>query len=61
MKKLTSLHQAMVKHLDDCIKTGDVSNWIIESRTVLLQKKSLPPFKPAEPNTRGTERLSTKN
>ena len=28
----------MVKHLDDCIKTGNVSNRMIESRTVLIQK-----------------------
>ena len=25
LKKITSLHQAMVTHVDDCIKTGDVS------------------------------------
>ena len=24
LKKITSFHQAMVKHLDDCIQTGDV-------------------------------------
>ena len=28
----------MVKHLDDCIQTGNVPNWMVESRTVLLQK-----------------------
>ena len=33
-----NLHQPMVKHLDDCIQTGDVHNWILESRTVLIQK-----------------------
>ena len=38
LKKFTSLHQAMVKHLDDCIQTGDVPNWIVESRKVLIQK-----------------------
>ena len=38
LKKFTSLHQAMVKHLDDCIKTGDFPNWMLESRTVLIQK-----------------------
>ena len=38
LKKVTSLRQAMVKHLDDCIKTGDVSNWMVEGRTVLIQK-----------------------
>ena len=31
LKKLTSPHQAMVKHLDDCIKTGDVPKWMVES------------------------------
>ena len=30
----TSIHQAMKKHLDHCIKTGDVPKW-----TVLIQKK----------------------
>ena len=38
LKKLTSLCQAMVKHLDDCIQAGYVSNWMVESRTVLMQK-----------------------
>ena len=33
--ELASLHQVMVKHLDDCIQTGDVPNWMVESRTVL--------------------------
>ena len=28
----------MVKYLGDCIKTGDVPNWIVESRTALIQK-----------------------
>ena len=28
----------MVKHLDVCIQTGDVCNWMVESRTVLIQK-----------------------
>ena len=38
LKKFTSYHQVMVKHLDDCIKTGNVSNWMVESQTVLIQK-----------------------
>ena len=38
LKKLASLHQAIVKHLDDCIKTGNVPSWMVESRTVLIQK-----------------------
>ena len=28
----------MVKHLDDCIQAGDVPNWAVESRAVLMQK-----------------------
>ena len=28
----------MVKHLDDRIQTGDVSNLMVESRIVLIQK-----------------------
>ena len=38
LKKFTFLHQVMVKHLNDCIKTGDVPNWMVESWTVLIQK-----------------------
>ena len=40
LKKFTFLYQAMVKHLDDCIKTGDVLNWMVESQTLLTQKDS---------------------
>ena len=28
----------MIKHLDDCIQTGDVPNWIVESQAVQIQK-----------------------
>ena len=28
----------MIKHLDDCIQTGDVPNWIVESHAVQIQK-----------------------
>ena len=38
LKKFTSLYQAMLKHLDDCTHTGDVPNWMVESRTFLVQK-----------------------
>ena len=38
MKKFTSPHQAKVKDLDECIQTGDVPNWMVESWTVLAQK-----------------------
>ena len=37
-KKITSLHQATAKHLDDCVQTGDVPNSLVESQTVLIQK-----------------------
>ena len=38
LKKFTSLHQVMVKHLDYCIKTWDVPNWMVKSWKVLIQK-----------------------
>ena len=38
LTKFTSLHQAMVKHLDDCIQTGDVPNRMPKSRTVFIRK-----------------------
>ena len=38
LKKFISLHQEMVKHLDNCIQTGDVPNWMVESCTVFIQK-----------------------
>ena len=38
LKKYTSFHQVMVEHLDYCIKTGDVPNWMVASWTVLIQK-----------------------
>ena len=28
----------MLKHLDDCIQKGNVPNWMVERRTVLIQK-----------------------
>ena len=28
----------MIKHLDDSIQTGDVPNWMVESRAALIQK-----------------------
>ena len=28
----------MVKHLDGCIQIGYIPNWMVESRTVLIQK-----------------------
>ena len=36
--KRNYFHQAMVKHLDDCIQTGDVPSWMVESWTLLIQK-----------------------
>ena len=38
LKKLTSLPQEMEKHRDDFIQRGDVPNWMVEYRTVLIQK-----------------------
>ena len=38
LKKFTSLDKTKVKYLDDCIKTADVPNWMVESRTVLIQE-----------------------
>ena len=38
LKKFTSFHQEIVKHLDDCIKTGDITNCMVEDWTVLIQK-----------------------
>ena len=40
LKNSTSLYQAVIKHLDDCVQTGDVPNWMVESRTVLIQKNA---------------------
>ena len=40
LKKFTFLHQAMVKHLDNCTETGDATKWMIESGTVLIQKEA---------------------
>ena len=38
LKKFTSLDKTIVKYLDDCIKTADVPNWMVESRTVLIHE-----------------------
>ena len=38
LKKFPSFQQAMVKHLDNCLETWDVPNWMIESCWVLIQK-----------------------
>ena len=38
LKKLTSSPQVMAKHRDNFIQRGGVPNWIVEYRTVLIQK-----------------------
>ena len=38
LKKFTCYYLIVVKHPDDCIKTGNVANWMVESQTVLIQK-----------------------
>ena len=38
LKKITSLHQAMVKGLDDFIQAGNVPSWMVKNQTVLIQK-----------------------
>ena len=39
LEKITSPHQAMLKHLNDCIQTRDVPKWMEESRTALIKKR----------------------
>ena len=38
LKKVTSLQQALVKHLDGCIQTEDVPKWMVESQAIFMQK-----------------------
>ena len=39
-KNMTALHHAMALGLDDCLKTGNVPDWMVKERTVLIQKDS---------------------
>ena len=40
LKNFTSLHKCLAKVLDDCITTGNVPDWMVEGRTILLMKDS---------------------
>ena len=37
-KKFTSLHPCLCKTLNSCLTTGNVPDWMVTSRTVLIQK-----------------------
>ena len=37
-KKLTSLHSVMVEALQECVESGEVPDWMVKGRTVLIQK-----------------------
>ena len=39
-KNITALHHAMALGLDDCLKNGNVPDWMVKERTVLIQKDS---------------------
>ena len=39
-KKITALQNAMALGLDDCLKTGNVPDWMVKKSTVLIQKDS---------------------
>ena len=37
-KKLTSLHVVLTNALKECVERGEVPEWMVKGRTVLLQK-----------------------
>ena len=39
-KKITTLHHVIALGLDDCLKTGNVPDWMVKGRTVFIQKDS---------------------
>ena len=39
-KKITALHHVIALGLVDCLKTGNVPDWMGKERTVLIQKDS---------------------
>ena len=39
-KNITALHHAMALGLDDCLKTGNVPDWMVKEGTVLIQQDS---------------------
>ena len=38
LKIFTFLHKCLAKVLDECITTGNVPDWVVEGRTILLMK-----------------------
>ena len=39
-KKITALHPVIAIGLDDCLQSGNVPDWMVKGRTVLIQKDS---------------------
>ena len=39
-ENITALHHAMALGLDDCLKNGNVPDWMVKERTVLIHKDS---------------------
>ena len=37
-KTLTSLHSVLVTALQECLNKGDIPEWMVKGRTVLIQK-----------------------
>ena len=40
-KKLSVLHARLQLHLQDCVNLGNVPEWIVKGRTVLIQKDAM--------------------
>ena len=40
LKSFTAVHGVLATVLNECIKVGDVSGWLVEGRTILLMKDS---------------------
>ena len=38
LKKFDILHDKLLSHLNECVGKEDVPSWLVESRTVLIQK-----------------------
>ena len=38
LKIFESIHERMSKHLQDCVDTGEVPNWMVTGRTALIIK-----------------------
>ena len=37
-KQITNLHESIAKHLQECLNEGNVPDWMVKGRTVLIQK-----------------------